>query len=317
MRIKQTALSILIIGIAVTAITGIADDASQAYAEQALKRALTTYAVARTLNGVISVAQGTEVALEPGGVGVMLTPGQILDPVNDLVERFSSVMLVAASSLGLQLIIAEILSWWVVTALLVAALLLWLGMLFSPVLRNNKYLKSAPRIVLFLVLIRFAIPVVIISSNLLFETFLLTRHDTATAELTSSSMDIEMLSSEFGGATESDDLLLSEDGEVKDQGASEIPVWERIWHAGDSAISTVTGTAAEWAEGVKDWVSSMSIPATFAQLEKSASQATSHIVDLIVIFLLQTIIAPLAFLWLFVEVLKAIAFRSLSKLSGE
>src|SRR5690349_8497107 len=46
--------------------------------EDGLKRALATYAAARALNAVISVAQGTEVALEPGGVGVVLAPGQVL-----------------------------------------------------------------------------------------------------------------------------------------------------------------------------------------------------------------------------------------------
>ena len=110
--------SLLLLVIAALAITGAADDVSREFADDALKRALATFAVARTLNGVISVAQGTEVAVEPGGVGVVMTPGQILDPVNDLVERFSSVMLVAASSLGLQIVLLEILSWVVLTGLL-------------------------------------------------------------------------------------------------------------------------------------------------------------------------------------------------------
>ena len=60
--------------------------------ENALKNALVTFAVARTLNGVISAAQGTEVALEPGGVGVVLSVGEVLDPINDLIERFSAVI---------------------------------------------------------------------------------------------------------------------------------------------------------------------------------------------------------------------------------
>ena len=58
-----------------------------------LKRALVSFAAARALNSVISVAQGTEVSVEPLGVGVTLTPGQLLDPVNDLVEQFSNLML--------------------------------------------------------------------------------------------------------------------------------------------------------------------------------------------------------------------------------
>ena len=78
------------------------DNASSEYTESGLKRTLVTYAVARGLNGVISVAQGTEVAIEPAGIGLTFTPGQILDPVNDLIERFSWVVLVSGTSLGVQ-----------------------------------------------------------------------------------------------------------------------------------------------------------------------------------------------------------------------
>lgn len=37
-----------------------------------LKRALVTFALTRTLNGVISVAQGTQLAFQPAGVGVVV-----------------------------------------------------------------------------------------------------------------------------------------------------------------------------------------------------------------------------------------------------
>ena len=98
------------------AISGVADHAADTYAEDALKRALVTFAAARTLNGVISVVQSTEV-----GVGVTVSVGQILDPINDLVEQFSSVMLVAASSLGLQNVLLTITASRAVTVALVIA----------------------------------------------------------------------------------------------------------------------------------------------------------------------------------------------------
>ena len=72
-------------------------------------RALATYAIARSLNGVISVAQGTEIAIQPVGVGLTITAGQILDPLNDLVERFSWLVLAATTSLGTQMLIIELL----------------------------------------------------------------------------------------------------------------------------------------------------------------------------------------------------------------
>ena len=66
------------------------DQLAQAYSEAGLKRSLTAFAAARGLNAVISVIQGTEVT---GGafVNVTLALGQVLDPVNDLVEQFAQV----------------------------------------------------------------------------------------------------------------------------------------------------------------------------------------------------------------------------------
>ena len=81
------------------------------YVDTAFKRAAAGFAIARGLNGVISVAQGTEFAVQPAGVGVSFTPGEILDPVNDLVERFSWIMLLATSSLGIQKVLLSMSSW--------------------------------------------------------------------------------------------------------------------------------------------------------------------------------------------------------------
>ncbi|MEM7279482.1 MAG: hypothetical protein AAF385_15320, partial [Pseudomonadota bacterium] len=108
-KIYWTLLAVLAIA---AAFSGYVDQGGEHFADKAFKRAFVTFAVARGLNGVISVAQGTEVAVEPGGVGVNFGVGQILDPVNDLVERFYTVMLVATSSLGLQKFLLTMGSWW-------------------------------------------------------------------------------------------------------------------------------------------------------------------------------------------------------------
>ena len=70
--------------------------------DEGLKRALISFASARTLNAVISMAQGTETAVQPFGIGVNLAPGQLLDPINDLVEKFSDLMLAASVAFGVQ-----------------------------------------------------------------------------------------------------------------------------------------------------------------------------------------------------------------------
>lgn len=88
--------------------TQLLDDTALDNTGATLKRALAAFAVARGLNGVISVAQGTELAVQPVGVGVTLTVGEVLDPLNDLVESFSWLALLACVSLGTQMLLAEV-----------------------------------------------------------------------------------------------------------------------------------------------------------------------------------------------------------------
>lgn len=297
MNTRKLFYTVLIVLVGAIAATGIADDVSDDFAEKALTRALTTFAVARTLNGVISVAQGTEVALEPGGVGVMLTPGQILDPINDLVERFSSVMLIAASSLGLQIVLLDILSWWVLSAALIASLVVALLLIWSPQLRENRFIAFIPKVAFVLTVVRFALPVIIICTNFVFETFLLTRHDAASLELSASAQQIEELSSDVEDG--------SDDGSEDDDESFDFPDFEELAAEVKESVTRMYSDAS-------DWLRTNTVSARLDGLQQTASQATSHIIDLIVIFVLQTVIFPVCFLWLFVEALKAFASRSLS-----
>ncbi|MEM9624394.1 MAG: hypothetical protein AAF993_22330, partial [Pseudomonadota bacterium] len=111
--------------------SGIADQHAHEQTSATFKKALAAAALARAFNGVISVAQGTEVAIQPVGVGVTLTVGEILDPLNDLVERFAVLALAASVSLGLQMTVGDMVtSVWLNGALSISALaclaLLWL-----------------------------------------------------------------------------------------------------------------------------------------------------------------------------------------------
>ncbi len=105
---------------AVLSVTPFIDQRAAADYEQLFQRAFITFALARTINGVISVVQGTEVALQPAGVGVTLTPGEILDPVNDLIERFSWIMMGATVSLGIQNVLLDVSAWWFIQVLVTA-----------------------------------------------------------------------------------------------------------------------------------------------------------------------------------------------------
>ncbi len=82
----------------VLAWSGVLDRPSEAYLDAALLGAGAIYATARAINGLVSVLQGTELSVPL----LSFTIGEFLDPVNDLVERFSAMMMVALGSLALQ-----------------------------------------------------------------------------------------------------------------------------------------------------------------------------------------------------------------------
>jgi hypothetical protein len=71
---------------------------SETRLDAAAERAIAAFAVARTINAVISVVQETEIGVSIG-INTTLGPGQILDPLNDLIERFSTAALIAATLL--------------------------------------------------------------------------------------------------------------------------------------------------------------------------------------------------------------------------
>lgn len=74
------------------------DAMTQTYLSDTISSNVIVFSVVRTLNGVISIVQSAEVGVGIAGVGI----GEIFDPVNDLIERFSGLLLVTLSALGIQ-----------------------------------------------------------------------------------------------------------------------------------------------------------------------------------------------------------------------
>ncbi len=74
---------------------------SEARVDDALIQGFAVYAGARAINAVVSVLQTGEINAGLG-VGGSLAIGEILDPLNDLIERFSVVLMICLMSLGIQ-----------------------------------------------------------------------------------------------------------------------------------------------------------------------------------------------------------------------
>ncbi len=260
----KVVLSVLATCLVVISFTGHIDLIGEDYTEQGLKRTLLTYAIARGLNGVISVAQGTEVAVEPAGVGLTFTPGEILDPVNDLIEQFSTVVLVSGASLGIQRILIEMTSWiWfsglVAIVAAFAIFLIWKPYRFSLHRRQLIY-----RLAIILLIIRFVIPVIAIVNEGMYLAFLQDEYENSKSGLELTSQNIEQLQTAQSPSTVTSDQTLI-----------------------DKLKLFYQSTA-----------NSLDVSSNLEKLKALASQVSEHVLNLIVVFVVQTIISPLLFLWL-------------------
>lgn len=252
--------AVLALVLVVTAWSGVLDRSAAVHYEGMLKRALVTFAVARSLNGIISVIKETEVAVQPAGVGVKLAPGQILDPVNDLVEQFSWIMLASAASLGIQRLLMEISHWPGMTLVLGLSVLIWWACLWRA--PGSAWRTAGNRMLLLAVFLRFAVPVVVLASDLVFQIFLDPTYTQASEQVEQTQHDLARLH--------------EQDSEA----------------AGEPEVAS--GRLARWWTQTAE---AINVPERIASYQALFSRLAENIVSLIAVFLLQTILLPLLFLW--------------------
>lgn len=84
------------------------DQKADTYFSEAITKAALTYSVCRVVNASVSVIKESQIQLEPAGLGVSLAAGQALDPLDDMTERASDILVTAIVSLGIQKIVYEL-----------------------------------------------------------------------------------------------------------------------------------------------------------------------------------------------------------------
>lgn len=261
--LRRAMLIVALLLISWAALQGPLDTRATRAVESGLKRALITFAIARGLNAVISAAQGTEVSLAPAGVGVTLTPGEALDPVNDLVERFSWVMLLSSVSLGAQRVLLELSAWPPFSLLLSGVMLVAVAShWWAPAGARNatRWLRN---LVIVLIALRFALPLTVIGSEWTYQQFLADRHQQSEAGLARSRDQVAQINDATQAAHQPADGLL-----------------ER---------------ARQWAEQAKgQWSGATDLQ----RYQDAVAESARDTVELIVVFLLHTLLLPLALLWL-------------------
>ena len=265
----------------ILAVLPVSDELGNAQIDEAFSRALVGFAIARGLNGVISVAQGTEVAIQPAGVGLNFAPGEILDPVNDLVERFSWIMMLASSSLGVQKVLLSMSAWHglAIGVALLGGLLIAMKLLS---LRGESALAAGPlfepwmgmaltRLFLFVLILRFMMPAVIIANNWVYETFLQQDYVEATRSLEEARDAIALINDEVltDSQIEETDSLLERARDVYRRAVAIVDLEQRL-----------------------------------EQYRTAAESVTENTIRLVVVFLMQTLVFPLLFLYIVYGLIK-------------
>jgi HAMP domain-containing protein len=223
------------------------------------KRAFLTFASARGLNAAISFLQGTEITAG-AGVTATISVGQVLDPVNDLVEQFAEMMLIATVSFGVQ----EIL----LTMGRDEAVKITLTVIFVGCILWLAAGRSLPRwtkgLLILGLMFRFAIPMATVGTEFVFRHFLEQEYqasESAIADTTSSMKD------------------LAADRDAAPPGEDEQTWWQR-------RLSEM-----------KDLAQNVNVGGRIDELQESVSGVAENVVRLIVVFLLQTLVIPIAILW--------------------
>lgn len=240
------------------------DNTAQSATEASFKRALATFALARALNGVISVAQGTEIAVQPVGVGLTISAGEILDPLNDLVERFSWLALVACASLGIQMLMTDLAANIWITGLLSVTVLGYLFVLWWP--GGSAGRETLLKACLLLIFTRFVFTAVTLASGWINSAVLVDRQDASMERIAQTTDNIEEL---------------------------------EVQEADTSLLERFNTFLAEQRLA-------LDVRARLTALKERVESAIEALVDLIIVFVVQTLILPILGLFASVWVLKRV-----------
>lgn len=240
------------------------DIKGKALIDESFTQAVVVFGSAKALNAVISLAQGTELDLPFVTVAI----GQVLDPVNDLVEQFSLVMLASMASLGMQKILLSFATstmYNVILGVSLVGLNIWLFVRFAKDERLRTLFFKVTVVVLFL---RFAVPLIGYVNYVAYENFVKPEYN------------IEQLNTKIELVTDEVSRVNQETITQKEESS----FFNKVAQTFDSSFYS------KRVDAYKDAV----------------DNASEYVIDLIIVFIFQTIFLPLLFLFVLYHLVKSI-----------
>lgn len=158
--------------------TGYLDTLSEKAIDDGLKRSLVAYASARSLNAVLSLLESVQVGAGLGA-NINVTIGQVLNPINTLIEQFSNLMFWTTMAFGTMKLAVAISSSKLVSAALTLLLVVWVYWVYRK--KHGSVMLSS--ILLTVIVFRFAVPATMLFTDVIYWSFLEQTHDKSLEEL--------------------------------------------------------------------------------------------------------------------------------------
>ncbi len=243
------------------------DASTDTYFREAITKAGVAYATCRVVNAAVSIVKESHLELEPAGIGVSLAVGQALDPIDDMTERLSDVLVTAITSLGVQKLAYEM-SLPLAPPILAVFLLALSILIWFENEKTARLKKGAMGMLLIIVVARFCLPMSSVANTFLQKHFFADQITEATNELS---------------------LVSARLDKIKDFSLPEI----------DGVLKTIENSASFLKQKSMKFKEAIEITAShMGDIIENLLQLTFLYVG---VFLIQVIILPLLTFWLLIK----------------
>ncbi len=151
-------LILALVALPLLALSGGIDGLAENNLDGAMGTTGAIYATARGINAVVSLLQGTELDLP----FVTLSVGEVLDPVNDLIERFATLVLFALGAIAAQKVLLLVVASHGFNYLLAGIAALTIAAMLA---RRNAAFGPLLKLFVIAVFVRFALGIVVIANH--------------------------------------------------------------------------------------------------------------------------------------------------------
>lgn len=252
----------------------------------ALSSTLKLFASVRGVDAIVSAAEGTELSVAPVGVGVTLAPGELVEPLDDLVERLGDVLIWVLTLLGVEKLSLGLLG--AGSVRLITGMLFLAASVFIVWRPSRRLPRKVRTFLVMLLLVRIGLPVAAISSEALAQHVVDERSASAEAALIRVSQQIQ-----------------------EDQQAQSALLESQAPATGttpeQSLMEKLNTAVDDLGRAMDEMRNSLDLQTSMEQLAQRLESAVNHVVDLLALVTLRALLFPAMFLfsgWLLMRIIE-------------